>query len=204
MLRAWLARLAALGVVIKTRHRWLGFLPDSSTGLRLRDEQTGQEFTICPPAAVLALGGASWVKTGSDGGWTGALTEIGVRCTPFAPANCGAEVSWGAFFKEKIGRTPLKNIALSCEGQTVRGELLLTDYGVEGTPVYALTPALRTALSRPTAATLWLNLKPDLTSEQLRQKLAKPRGSKSWGAFFAANPAFGAASAHTAARGSAA
>ena len=183
LLRAWLARLAELGVDIKTRHRWLGFAPDSPNGLRLRDEQTNQEFTICPPATVLALGGASWTKTGSDGGWTSALTEIGVRCTPFAPANCGAEVAWGAFFREKVGRAPLKNIALSCEGQTVRGELLLTDYGVEGTPVYALTPALRAALHRQTPATLWLHLKPDLTADQLLQKLSKPRGSKSWGAF---------------------
>ncbi len=182
LLRAWLARLAELGVAIKTRHRWLGFAPEP-TGLRLRDEQTGREFTICPPAAVLALGGASWAKTGSDGGWTAALTAIGVRTTPFAPANCGAEVAWGVFFQEKVGRAPLKNIALSCEGHTVRGELLLTDYGVEGTPVYALTPALRAALGQQVPATLWLNLKPDLTPEQLRQKLLKPRGSKSWGAF---------------------
>lgn len=183
LLRAWLARLAELGVVIKTRHRWLGFAPDSPNGLRLRDEPASQEFTICPSATVLALGGASWAKTGSDGTWTAALTAIGVRCTPFAPANCGAEVAWGAFFREKVGRAPLKNIALSCEGRTVRGELLLTGYGVEGTPVYALTPALRAALSRQVPATLWLNLKPDLSAEQLRQKLLKPRGSKSWGAF---------------------
>ncbi|SMB99356.1 HI0933 family protein [Hymenobacter roseosalivarius DSM 11622] len=183
LLRAWLARLAELGVVIKSRHRWLGFMSDSPTGLRLRDEQTSEEYTICPPAVVLALGGASWAKTGSDGHWTAALAAIGVRCTPFAPANCGAEIVWGAFFREKVGRAPLKNIALTCAGQTVRGELLLTDYGVEGTPVYALTPALRVALDQQTPATLWLNLKPDLTPNQLVQKLSKPRGSKSWGAF---------------------
>ncbi|GAB2468588.1 NAD(FAD)-utilizing dehydrogenase [Hymenobacter qilianensis] len=183
LLRAWLTRLAALGVVIKTRHRWLGFVPDSPNGLLVCNEQTGEELEICSPAVVLALGGASWAKTGSDGGWTSAFSEIGVRCTPFAPANCGAEIAWGAFFKEKVVRAPLKNIALTCEGQTMRGELMLTDYGVEGTPVYALTPALRTALSRETPATLWLNLKPDLTHNQLVQKLSKPRGSKSWGAF---------------------
>ncbi|WP_133272811.1 BaiN/RdsA family NAD(P)/FAD-dependent oxidoreductase [Hymenobacter radiodurans] len=183
LLRAWLTRLAALGVVIKTRHRWLGFVPDSPNGLLLRNEQTNEVFEICPPAVVLALGGASWAKTGSDGGWTAAFSEIGVRCTPFAPSNCGAEIAWGAFFKEKVSRTPLKNIALTCEGQTMRGELMLTEYGVEGTPVYALTPALRAALSREQPAMLWLNLKPDLTHDQLLQKLSKPRGSKSWGAF---------------------
>ncbi|QIL74812.1 NAD(P)/FAD-dependent oxidoreductase [Hymenobacter sp. HDW8] len=183
LLRAWLMRLAALGVVIKTRHRWLGFVPDSPNGLLLRNEQTNEVFEICPPAVVLALGGASWAKTGSDGGWTAAFSEIGVRYTPFAPSNCGAEIAWGAFFKEKVGRAPLKNIALTCEGQTIRGELMLTEYGVEGTPVYALTPALRTALSREQPTTLWLNLKPDLTHDQLVQKLSKPRGSKSWGAF---------------------
>jgi uncharacterized flavoprotein (TIGR03862 family) len=183
LLRAWLVRLAELGVVIKTRHRWLGFVPDSPNGLRLRNEQTGQEFTICPPATILALGGASWAKTGSDGSWTTAFAGIGVRCLPFAPANCGAEVAWGAFFREKVGRAPLKNIALSCGSQTVRGEVMLTEYGLEGTPVYALTPVLRAALNQQTPTTLWLNLKPDLTPEQLRQRLNKPRGSKSWGAF---------------------
>lgn len=196
LLRAWLERLRALGVEIKTRHRWLGFA--GATGLRLREETTGREFVIEPPATVLALGGASWAKTGSDGAWTTALQEIGVALTPFAPANCGAEVAWSAYFREKVGRAPLKNIALevqkagflgsppgrpatglSAEAPAVRGELMLTDYGLEGTPVYALTPAVRAALAAGPPAYLALNLKPDLRPDQLLRKLEAPRRGRS-------------------------
>lgn len=181
VLRNWLARLRELGVGLKTRHRWLGFAADA--GLRLRDEQTGQEFSLYPAATVLALGGASWAKTGSDGQWVAPLTAVGIECVPFAPANCGVEVPWSDFFKAKVGRTPLKNIRLHCDGQQVRGELLLTDYGLEGTPVYALTPAIRAALTLAAPARLLLDLKPDLTDEQLLHKLRRQRGGKSLAAF---------------------
>jgi uncharacterized flavoprotein (TIGR03862 family) len=177
VLRAWLSRLQQLGVRIQVRHRWLGLVPDG--GLRLHDDGSGQDLVIYPTATVLALGGASWTKTGSDGQWTTALTRIGVRCVPFAPSNCGAEVAWSTFFGEKVGRAPLKNIALECLGHTVRGELMLTAYGLEGTPVYALTPQLRTALATEVPAQLHLNLKPDLTPAQLLQKLQAPRNGKS-------------------------
>ncbi|MBC8082586.1 MAG: TIGR03862 family flavoprotein [Hymenobacter sp.] len=177
VLRAWVSRLRELGVTFHTRHRWLGFA--GTTGLHLRDETTGQAFELCPAATVLALGGASWRKTGSDGQWVAALAEIGVRCVPFAPGNCGAEVAWSAFFRAKVGRIPLKNIALRCGPQVVRGELQLTEYGVEGTPVYALTPALRAALAAGRPALLHLDLKPDLTDEQLLTKLQKPRAGRS-------------------------
>ena len=182
LLRAWLERLRSLGVEIKVRHRWLGFA--SSSGLRLRNEAGGQEFIIEPAATVLALGGASWAKTGSDGTWTTALQEIGVAITPFAPSNCGTEVAWSAFFREKVGRAPLKNIALRVGGHSepddeVRGEIMLTDYGLEGTPVYALTPLLREALAVGSSAHLHLNLKPDLSAAQLLSKLQVPRRGRS-------------------------
>ena len=181
LLRAWLHRLDGLGVEIMTRHRWLGFA--GATGLRLRDERAGpgagHEFVLEPAATVLALGGASWAKTGSDGAWVPLLQEIGVAVTPFAPANCGAEVAWSAFFKQKVGRAPLKNIALRVnDGPEVRGEVMLTDYGVEGTPVYALTPQLRVALASGGPAVLHLNLKPDLPPAALAAKLeARKPGS---------------------------
>ncbi|SHK68782.1 BaiN/RdsA family NAD(P)/FAD-dependent oxidoreductase [Hymenobacter psychrotolerans] len=177
LLRAWVSRLQALGVQLHTRHRWLGF--EGEKGLRIRHETTTQELVIQPDAALLALGGASWSKTGSDGRWTTAFEEIGVRCEGFAPANCGAEIAWSEFFRQKVGRTPLKNIALRCGGHTERGELLLTEYGVEGTPVYALTPALRQALYQQQPAPLLLDLKPDLSDEQLLLKLQKPRNGRS-------------------------
>ncbi len=181
LLRAWLRRLAELGVELKTRHRWLGFAGPS--GLRLLNETTNQEFTLEPAATVLALGGASWPQTGSDGHWVPFLAEIGVRCQPFAPSNCGAEVVWSAFFKEKVGRAPLKNIALSCGGHTVRGELMLTDYGVEGTPVYALTPQLRAALAQSQPAWLHLNLKPDVAPAEVQRRLARRRPGESLASF---------------------
>ena len=181
VLRAWLDRLRGLGVRLQPRHRWVGFAGER--GLRFVDEATGREVVVVPAATVLALGGASWRKTGSDGQWVPLLEEIGVRCVPFAPANCGAEVAWSAFFRAKVGRAPLKNIALTCQDQRVRGELLLTDYGVEGTPVYALTPAVRAALVALAPAMLYLNLKPDLTPAQLRGKLQAARGGKSLAAW---------------------
>ena len=186
LLRAWLNRLRALGVEITTRHRWLGFA--GANGLRLRDESAGpdagREFIIEPTATVLALGGASWAKTGSDGAWMLLLQEIGVPVVPFAPANCGAEIVWSEFFRQKVGRAPLKNIALRVnDGPTVRGELMLTAYGVEGTPVYALTPTMRAALADGRPAMLHLNLKPDLPTAALLQKLRQPRGKASFADF---------------------
>ncbi|AWM31534.1 aminoacetone oxidase family FAD-binding enzyme [Hymenobacter nivis] len=182
VLRAWLARLGALGVEIHTRHRWLGFA--GPCGLRLRRAATGEEFALEPAATVLALGGASWAKTGSDGAWAPLLREIGVEVVPFAPANCGAEVAWSAFFRDKVGRQPLKNIALRMnEGPEVRGEVMLTDYGLEGTPVYALTPQVRAALAAGGPAVFHLNLKPDLPAAALLHKLGAPRGKASWADF---------------------
>jgi hypothetical protein len=182
LLRAWLARLRDLDVEINTRHRWLSFV--GATGLRLRDERSGpdggREFDLEPAATVLALGGASWAKTGSDGAWRPLLEAIGVPVVPFAPANCGAAVAWSEFFRQKVGRVPLKNIALRVnDGAEVRGEIMLTGYGVEGTPVYALTPQLRAALASGGPATLHLNLKPDLSAPALLGKLQARRAGAS-------------------------
>ncbi len=184
VLRAWLGRLRALGVEINTRHRWLGFV--GAAGLRMRNERegAGQEFTLEPEATVLALGGGSWTKTGSDGAWAPLLQNIGVPVVPFAPANCGAELAWSMFVRDKIGRTPLKNIALRVnDGPAIRGEIMLTAYGVEGTPVYALTPQVRAALAGSGPATLHLNLKPDLSPAALLLKLKQPRGKLSFAEF---------------------
>ena len=170
LLRAWLRHLGELGVELHVRHRWLGF---QGSELLFEDERTGQQLRLEPAATVLALGGASWPQTGSDGHWLPLLQAVGVACQPFEPANCGAEVAWSAFFKEKIDRAPLKNVALSCGPHTVRGEVLLTDYGLEGTPVYALTPHLRAALASGGPALLRLNLKPDLPLAALHQRLAR-------------------------------
>ncbi|WP_176898218.1 BaiN/RdsA family NAD(P)/FAD-dependent oxidoreductase [Hymenobacter terrestris] len=181
LLRAWVTRLQALGVELHVRHRWLGFGPDGA--LYLRNETTGERTTLQPAATLLALGGASWAKTGSDGAWLPELERAGVSVVPFMPGNCGAGVAWSEFFRAKVGRQPLKNIALSCGGATVHGEIMLTDYGLEGTPVYALTPQLRAALATGTPALLHLHLKPDLSSTQLLDKLARRKPGKSVASF---------------------
>jgi uncharacterized flavoprotein (TIGR03862 family) len=183
LLRAWLRRLGELGVEIHTRHRWLGFAGEA--GLRLLNEASGEEFTLTPAATVLALGGASWPQTGSDGHWVPLLASLGVPCRPWQPANCGAEVAWSAFFREKVGRAPLKNIALSCGSHTVRGEIMLTDYGLEGTPVYTLTPQVRAGLASGQPTFLHLNLKPDLPLNDVARRLAKRRPGTSLPAFLA-------------------
>lgn len=181
LLRAWLQRLRTLGVEINTRHRWLGFADGG--GLLLSDESTSpaRQFIIAPHATLLALGGASWSKTGSDGAWVPLLQEVGVKVSPFAPANCGAEIAWSEFFRQKVGRAPLKNIALAVnDGPALRGELMLTDYGLEGTPAYALTPQVRAALASGSPATFRLNLKPDFPTASLLRKLQQPRGKISF------------------------
>ncbi|WP_078063044.1 TIGR03862 family flavoprotein [Solirubrum puertoriconensis] len=177
LLRAWLQRLEHLGVQLYIRHRWLGFGPD---GLLLRDERTGTEFSVAPRATLLALGGASWSKTGSDGQWLPVLEQsLGLQSVPFRPSNCGVEVAWSAFFREKVGRAPLKNVALSCGNQEARGEVMLTEYGLEGTPVYALTPAIRQALDIQSPAPLLLILKPDLGPAEVLKRLQQARRGRS-------------------------
>ena len=178
LLRAWLRRLQELGVQLHTRHRWLGF--DGPDGLRLHDERTGAEYPVRPQATLLALGGASWAKTGSDGRWAAVLTaETGLPVQPFEPGNCGVEVDWSAFFREKVGRAPLKNVVLRVGPAETRGEIMLTEYGLEGTPVYALTPAIRAALRAGSPAPLLLNLKPDLAPAELLSRLQQPRRGRS-------------------------
>ena len=146
-----------------------------------QNEQTSpaQPATVSPTATLLALGGASWPKTGSDAAWVPLLRAAGVVVHGFAPSNCGAEIAWSDFFRAKVGRAPLKNIALAVnDGPPVSGELLLTDYGLEGTPAYALTPQVRAGLASG-GATFYLNLKPDLPPAALLAKLQAPRGRAS-------------------------
>ncbi|AYA36198.1 TIGR03862 family flavoprotein [Hymenobacter oligotrophus] len=178
LLRAWLQRLQHLGVQLHTRHRWLGFGPGGA--LLIRDERTGEELAVAPKATLLALGGASWAKTGSDGRWLPLLEQtLGLQSVPFRPSNCGVEVAWSDFFRQKVGRAPLKNVVLRCASHEARGEVMLTEYGLEGTPVYALTPAIREALAAPAPAPLLLNFKPDLGPADVLQRLQQARRGRS-------------------------
>lgn len=149
LLRAWLARLADLGVQIKPRHRWAGF-----DGKALVIEGPEGRMMMRPGRMVLALGGASWARLGSDAAWVPWLAEKGVRVTPFQPSNVGLRVAWSAHMARVEGAA-LKNIALRAGGLTSRGEAVISAKGLEGGGIYALSPALRDG------AALTLDLLPD-------------------------------------------
>ena len=177
LLRAWLARLAAQGVAVLPRHEWLGFATDGA----LRLGTPSGEMTLRPAATVLALGGASWPRLGADGSWAEHLA--GVPMTPFRPSNMGFRINWSAVFRKKFEGTPLKRIALSFGGKGVRGEAVVTARGIEGGAVYGLSAPLREAIARDGAATLLLDLRPDLDAATLARKLDEPRRGQSLSTF---------------------
>ena len=168
LLRAWLARLRGLDVQVRASHRWLGW--DGAGALRF----AGPDGNVLerPAATVLALGGASWPRLGSDGGWVPVLRDRGVVVAPLRPANCGFLHKWSAPFRARFEGEPLKRIAASFAGETVRGEAVITGDGIEGGVVYALSAALRDAIEMEGGATVVLDLRPDLDRTALAQRLA--------------------------------
>jgi len=177
LLRAWLKRLREHGVAIHTRQRWLGWSADG----RLRLAGVDGEQLIEARAVVLALGGGSWARLGSDGAWQALLAERGVPLQPLQPSNCGFEVAgWSAVFAEKFAGAPVKSCALALPGQAPRlGEFVVTAHGVEGSLVYALSAPIRDTLTEHGSATVYLDLLPHKSPEQVLTLLNKPRGSKS-------------------------
>jgi uncharacterized flavoprotein (TIGR03862 family) len=174
LLRAWLRRLDELGVRIVTRAQWIGWSKDGA--LRFAD---GSSFKA--DATVLALGGASWPRLGSDGSWTGLLPDVAIA--PLRPANCGFTVEWSPVFRRRFAGTPLKNIALRFAGETVSGEAMITEAGIEGGAIYALSSRLREAIAREHGATLHIDLRPDTSAASLAERLDGPRGSLSLSTF---------------------
>jgi len=177
LLRAWLKRLRDDGVVIHTRHRWLGWQADG----RVRVAGPQGERVIEAAAVVLALGGGSWARLGSDGAWLPLLAARGVEVTDLRPSNCGFEVeAWSDLLKDKFAGAPLKNVAMALPGSTPRkGECILTAQGLEGSLVYALSAPIRQAIDQAGRATVWLDLLPDRSVDNLVRALSKPRGSRS-------------------------
>ena len=174
LLRAWLARLEGLGVEIRTRSRWTGW----KDGALSFDTPEGERLER-PDAVVLALGGASWAKLGSDAAWVPELETAGVAVAPFRPANVGFDLAWSPLFRDRFAGQPIKGVALSHAGRTVRGEAMIAAYGIEGGAIYALSADLRDAIARDGSATLMLDLRPDISRQALTQKLLKPRGKDS-------------------------
>ncbi len=175
LLRAWLARLTAQGVSLHGGETWTGVEKDGA----LRFTRAGGETRIRPDATILALGGASWPRLGSNGAWANTLAEAGVAITPFRPANGGFLVDWSAPFRARFAGSPLKTIALSFDGHRVRGEAVITARGIEGGAVYALGARLRDAVEVDGSALLHVDLRPDLTDASMAERLDKPRSGGS-------------------------
>jgi uncharacterized flavoprotein (TIGR03862 family) len=171
LLRAWLARLAAQGVRIRVRHRWVGF---DAAGRVLLDAPDGP-LAVESPAIVLALGGASWPRLGADGAWAPLLARDGLALAPFRPANCGVTLDWSETFRTRWAGTPLKTIMAQCGAENAAGEAVVTSYGLEGGVLYALGSALRDAAMAPGGAELRLDLRPGLSVSALAERLAMPR-----------------------------
>ena len=177
LLRAWLKRLRDSGVVIHTRHRWLGW--DASGALRIASPEG--EISVNPDATLLALGGGSWSRLGSDGAWMLPLEQRGVDLAPLQPSNCGFEVqAWSELMVSKFAGAPLKNIAIGLNDDIPRlGECVITATGIEGSLIYALSAPIREEINRYGAAVIHIDLLPGRPVDKLQAALSKPRGSRS-------------------------
>ncbi|MFZ3173909.1 MAG: TIGR03862 family flavoprotein [Thiobacillus sp.] len=198
LLRAWLHRLREAGVRFHVRHRWLGWCEDGalrfaapqgdSGPLRacVESDAPGGELAVKADAVVLALGGGSWAKLGSDGAWVPLLAQRGVEVAPLLPSNCGFDVAggWSQHLKSRFAGQPLKTVALrftdaAGNSHARRGELMLSDSGIEGSLVYALSAPLRDTIAAKGAVTLQLDLAPDKTLERVIAEVAHSRGARS-------------------------
>jgi uncharacterized flavoprotein (TIGR03862 family) len=171
LLRAWLARLAGLGVVFRFRHRFTGLSADGA----LAFETPEGAVTLRADAVLLALGGASWPRMGSDGAWVDILRQVGIAVDPLMPANMGVDVAWSGDFAGRFAGSPLKTIAARCGKDHARGEAVITAGGLEGGVVYALSAALRDQIAATGSAMLAIDLKPDLTLAAVATRLAAAR-----------------------------
>lgn len=181
LLRAWLRRLRESGVRFHARHRWVGWTED---GERLRFTTPAGESLQASDATVLAMGGGSWAKLGSDGAWLPWLAARGVATTPLRPANCGFEVVWSEHLRQRHAGQPVKTVRASFtttrgETRSLDGEFMLTAHGVEGGLIYALSAALRDALEAEGSATLYIDLTPGRSLDRLCTELEAGRGRDS-------------------------
>jgi uncharacterized flavoprotein (TIGR03862 family) len=175
LLRAWLRRLDAAGVLFAFRHRWIGW--DAQERLHFRTPQA--TLVVKARATVLALGGASWPRLGSDGAWTETLAARGIAISPLRPANSGFGVAWSDVFRDRFEGEPLKGVTLLFGAHAVRGEAIITRAGIEGGAIYALSAELRDAILREGNVTLNVALRPDIGLDDLTRKLSAPRGKQS-------------------------
>jgi uncharacterized flavoprotein (TIGR03862 family) len=175
LLRAWLRRLDSMGVRLVLRHRWSGWDEQGRLSFQTPD---GPQF-VAPHATVLALGGASWPRLGSDGTWAETLAAKGVQISPLRPANSGFTVPWSEIFRDRFEGQPLKGVALTFGAHSVRGEAVVTRAGIEGGAIYALSAELRETIIRSGQVTLQVALRPDLDMKGLIAKVSAPKGKQS-------------------------
>nr|WP_319385896.1 TIGR03862 family flavoprotein [uncultured Roseibium sp.] len=180
LLRALLRRLQDRGVSLRSRQSLAGL---SGENTAIVQTESGERSEIAARAILLALGGASWPKLGSTASWVPILEKRGVRMNPFRPANCGFEIAWSAFLKDRFSGVPLKRIGFGVAGHHVPGEAILSEKGLEGGAVYALSAEIRDKISRLGSAELEIDLRPAMTAGQLAEKLARPRGKQTWSTF---------------------
>jgi uncharacterized flavoprotein (TIGR03862 family) len=176
LLRAWLRRLSNQGVTLNTGHRWTGWGADG----RLAFSTPQGTADIRADAALLALGGASWPRLGSDGSWVKTLTDRGVAVASLRPANCGFAVPWSRVLTDRFAGAPLKRIAITLADKTAQGEAMITEEGIEGGAIYALAGPIREAVAREGSATITLDLRPDLGVQALTDRLAVARKGESF------------------------
>jgi hypothetical protein len=175
LLRAWLRRLDSQGVQFAFRHRWIGW---DDRG-RLKFQTPAGERLVEARATVLALGGASWPRLGSDGAWTELLAAKDIAIAPLRPANCGFMVAWSDIFRERFEGQPLKGVEFRFADQAIRGEAIIARSGIEGGAIYALSAELREAIATAGGATLSIALRPDLKANDLSARLSATRGKQS-------------------------
>lgn len=184
LLRSWIKRLEQYGARLFMRHDWCGWSNDGALIFDTPDGQKIEQYTV----TILALGGASWQRLGSDGRWVKYLDQWDIQVAPFKSANCGLNVDWTDHMKKHFSGSPVKNICLSvCDSsdhtQKTQGDLMLTGYGIEGGPVYTLSRFVRERLLNRTEAILSVDLMPDRSFHDLQKALNKPRGKKSFSTF---------------------
>lgn len=174
LLRAWLRRLDEAGVRFHLRHKWIGWSEDQS----FRFSTPASETVIKPNAVVLALGGGSWSRLGSDGAWVPWLEQAGVRVAALKPSNCGFDVNWSPHFRERFEGQPLKSVVLSFGDFRQQGEFIVTKEGVEGSLIYAASALIRDEIYSEGQAIVTLDLAPHRLQEWLTEKLSLSRGSR--------------------------
>lgn len=176
LLRAWLKRLRASGVTLHMRHRWQGW--DAAGRLVFATPDGGR--AVAADVTVLALGGGSWARLGSDGAWMALLSARGVELAPLQPSNCGFEVAWSEHFRQRHAGQPVKPVSAWLEdGTPQQGEFIVTERGIEGGLIYGLSAPLREAIAARGSVTLYLDLAPNRDVLRLSQDLSKPRGPQS-------------------------